>query len=176
MDSFKFVSTEGQQNGGVKVPFLEDATADTAPFHRVRKDANTIQGEIITWLAQLGAAAVWFQEGYFGQGGYKRYGYRVHFQYGGQRGLIRVAGLPIRDSETTNKINQVRVQALSNVREWLKTAVTSQVFSPGSDALIPHLLFGPGERTVRDWLHDQGSLPMLEPAEGDVVDGDWRDG
>lgn len=88
-------------------------------------------------------------------------GYVIHFSLQGGPGAIRVAGLLIR-LENEKKIKQVRVQALLNVRDWLKAAVTSQVFAPGNNVLYQHLLVD-GQRTVAD-MFATGNMPML--AEG----------
>lgn len=178
MMEFSFTPTEGR--GEIHVPFLEDARADFAPYYDVRgKSIDKAQTEVITELAKLGAGGVMFQAGYFGTGKDRRYGYNITFSYGGGQGIIRVAGLPIKLQHTDRKIEKARLQALMNVRDWLKGAVTTRVFSPGSDVLIPFMIVAhtSGKAyTVADYIRSMGELPQLNPGpsvevfEGEIID------
>lgn len=166
MSDFRFTPTDQSQN--LHVPFYEDARADFAPYYDIRnKTIGEAQKEVVTEMGKLGAHSVIFQEGYFGEGKQRRYGYVIQFGYSTARGVIRVAGLPMKQEHTGNKIRKVRLQALMNVRDWLKSAVTSQVFAPGNDVLIQHLLID-GQRTVADYITQTGNLPRLNPP---AVDG-----
>lgn len=167
---FRFTPT-GNQSNDLNIPNIEDARSDFAPYYTAYKNhtVESAKTQVITELAKLGAGGILFQEGYFEHGKAKRHGYNVYFQYGRAKGVIRVAGLPIGKSATETKIKQVRVQALLNVRDWLKAAVTSRVFSPGGDALIPHMLVD-GQRTVADYIHAQGQLPQLNAPSEIVVE------
>jgi hypothetical protein len=157
----------------LKIPYLEDARADFAPYYDVRnKTISQAQAEVTEQLGRLGAGVLHFQEGEFQIGNKTRYGFNIRFMYGGSQGIIRVAGLPIRLSKTDKKIHRVKIQALMNVRDWLKSAVTSQVFSPGSDVLIPYMLVDqtPGhEKTVADHIAAMQSLPVYNPKPDQVV-------
>ncbi len=177
MQEFTFTPTE--EHGAIQVPYLENARADFAPHYRSRKTIQEAQTEVITELAKLGAGGVMFQEGYFGTGDARRYGYNITFSYGGGQGLIRVAGLPMRGQPTDVKVKQARLQALLNVRDWLKSAVTARVFSPGSDVLIPFMIVarnGGQVYTVADYIQSTGNLPQLNPGpsaevlEGEIVE------
>jgi len=58
------------------------------------------------------------------------------------------------------------VQALLNVRDWLKATVTSMVFAPQSDILIPHLLVSPdSDMTIADHIRSRGDIPQLTSGE-----------
>lgn len=163
-----FTPDEDQQR--LEVPLFEEARADFAPYYRSKATVADAQRQIITEIAKLGGGAVQFQSGQYGT----RVGYRIFFYYGGQRGLLRVAGLPFKNPPTDIKREQARVQALLNVRDWLKSAVTAQVFSPGSEPLIPMLLVD-GERTVADVIATDGRLPRINPssaADPDVIEAE----
>jgi hypothetical protein len=147
-----------------KVPYFEDARADFAPYYTVKnKTIQQAQAEVANELGKLGAGVQSFQAGKFQIGKKTRYGFNIRFMYGGSQGIIRVAGLPMRSTVTKKKIEKVQIQALMNVRDWLKSAITSQTFSPGSDALIPYMLVDhtPGqEKTVADYIATMQSLPI----------------
>lgn len=170
---FTFTPTE---TDAIKVPYFEDARANFAPYYSVKKSIEHAKTEVITELAKLGAGGVLFQPGYFGDGKDKRYGYNITFGYGGGQGLIRVAGLPIKHAQTDKKIENVRVQALLNVRDWLKGAVTARVFSPGSDVLIPFMIVATnldGEPvTVADHLRSGYGMPLLNSGTATVLQGE----
>lgn len=160
-----------------EVPYIEDARADFAPYYSVfnksaeviTKDLERAKQEVISEMAKMGGGVVGFQQGYFNVGDKKRHGYRILFIYGGGRGMIRVAGLPIRGSDTPRQVNAVLAQALFNVRDWLKAAVTNKIFSPGFNVLIPFMLVD-GNRTVTDYLIETGHLPQLN-APGSYTEG-----
>lgn len=164
--SFDFTFIPTTKSTEIEVPYFEDARADFAPYYAVRnKSLTQAQAEVTSELAKLGASVLMFQEGKFQSGRLFRHGYSIHFMFGGRPGLIRVAGLPIRMKETDIKVKQVKLQALYNVRDWLKTAITNRVFSPGSVALIPFMLADttPGqERTVADMLMDGNMIRAIE--------------
>ncbi len=158
------------------VPFIEDARTDYAPYYSSKKTIAEVQGEIAAELGKLGGFVNMYLPGYFGDKP-KRYGYEIRFSFKGAPGLIRVAGLPMR-SETPTKKNQVAVQALCNVRDWLKMLVTQQVFMPGSEPLMQYLLVDgrDGQKTLAEYLLETGRLPLLaapkadEAVEAEVVE------
>ena len=167
---FSFTPTEADQSAA-HIPYFEDARADFAPYYSVRnKTIAEAKAEIATELTKLNAGILTFQEGYFGSKP-KRYGYIVHVQYSGSRGRIVVAGLPMNGKETEAKITAVRLQALMNVRDWLKAAVTAQVFAPESDMLMQFLLVD-GQQTVAQAIRVTGKFPLLaQPViEGEIVE------
>jgi hypothetical protein len=168
MTDFTFTSTEAATPD--KVPCYEDARADFAPYYASGKTVKSAQREVADEMAKLGGVIVAFREGFFGSKP-KRHGYEIDFLLYGQRGLLRVAGLPMW-SETEAKRQRVRVQALLNVRDWLKAAVTQPIFQPQSGhPLMMHLLVD-ARRTVADVIAQQSKIPAL--AAGDVIDGEFE--
>lgn len=168
----EFQFTPDSQQAQIEVPFFEDARADFAPYYRTSLSLADAQREIGTELSKLGAIPTGIIPGVYSSGKTKRYGFAIRFMYGGMPGVINAAGLPMR-SETQIKKKTVQVQALLNVRDWLKAAVTARVFSPGSDVLIPYLLVD-GKHTVAEYIADRGKLPsvstpMLENGATEIV-------
>lgn len=142
----------------IEVPFLEDARSDDVQFHTSRKSVEAAKAEVADVIGKLGASVTRFVDGtYESDSGVGRFGYAIYFQYGGVDGVIRVACLPIR-KYTDAKGKQVRVQALLNVALWLRSAVSAQIFSPGTDVLLPYLLVD-GDQTVADKIRAMGTLP-----------------
>jgi hypothetical protein len=171
--TFTFTATDADAR--FQVPYLEDARADFAPYYDVRdREPRDAQNMVITELVKLGASAIIFREGFFGTNP-KRYGYLLTFQRGLYPAQMEVAGLPMK-SETPNKIARVRIQALYVLRDWLKAAVTSQIFQPGSDPLVQFLLID-GKRTLSQVLIEDGHLPNINPLldSGNVVEGNWSE-
>lgn len=150
---------------GIEVPYFEDARADFAPYYRSRDTEAEARRAVLAELHKLDAFAT-FHPGMFTVRGEQRYGYEVRFHISGQPGVIRVAGLPFRGKATSQKVAQVRVQALLNVRDWIKTGITSQVFTPGYAVLVPFLLVD-GSRTIMDVLVQTGKIPQLNPPPDD---------
>ena len=113
------------------------------------------------------------RNGKFNVNGQERFGYVIEFLMQNAPGRIQVAGLPIH-WYSLKKENGVRVQCLLNVRDWLKAAVTMQVFSPDTSPLIPYLLV-PGadgqQHTVAEYILSRGNLPMLAAPEITVERG-----
>jgi hypothetical protein len=119
------------------------------------------QAAITEEMGKLGAGVLGFLPGHFRVNQQKRYGFVIRFTWGNGQGVIRVAGLPIKNQETQRKIEKIRVQALLNVRDWLKTMVTTRVFTPDFAPFLPYMLMD-GEKTVLDVIREGGSL-MLPP-------------
>ena len=163
----QFIFTPDQSEAiEVKVPFIEDARADFAPYYDNRMDEKKAESQVAAELAKLGGYVVGFHKGKFrfDEGERERHGYQIKFTCGGAPGVIRVAGLPIQYDETERKVKMVRIQALLNVRDWLKSAVTMKVFAPGTSVLLPHLLLPDGETTIADFIISHGQLPQLAPS------------
>lgn len=156
----------------IEVPYFEDARADVAPYYRSDAKERGAKSQVGEELAKLGGVVMAFHEGKFEEQGITRYGYQIEFVYSGSPGVIRVAGLPIKNEETDAKIRKVKVQALLNVRDWLKSSVTSQVFSPGSNPLLPHLLLNDGTTTFADYIRIQQSLPRLDTGTQIVIENE----
>jgi|ERR1041385_428877 hypothetical protein len=161
MQNFTFTPSE-EMESGIKVPFLEEARSSFAPYYDQRdKNDLKVKEQIYAEMAKLSAGNIIFQEGHFGDTP-KRHGYIVRFTLGGLPARMLVAGLPIRDGVTPLKILRVRLQALYVMRDWLKAAVTSQVFSPGNHPLIQFLLVD-GQRTLAQVVIEDRHLPNTNP-------------
>ena len=171
MSDFHFTPTE-EQKARIQPPYYEDARADFAPYYDpVDWTILKAKEAVLHELAKLGAGEIQFHEGFFGTGSAKRYGYLITFRYGGMRGQLTAAGLPMRSSATDKKITAIRIQALRNVRDWIKASVTAQVFAPHSDILLQYLLVD-GKRTVGDMMRETGRVPLLEEGalDGEIVE------
>jgi len=160
---FTFTATQPDAHK-IEVPFFEDARAQTAPFYASNKSIEVAQREVRDYLGKLKAEMVMFIEGEFTDGTATRYGYEIRFSYQGAQGLIRVAGLPMRRANPQKK-KKVLVQALLNVREWVKAAITGSTFSPGMSPLVGFLLVpGNQNQTLQEWIVEKQDLPNLNPA------------
>lgn len=169
MTDFQFTPTDGAAKA--KVPYYEDARADFAPYYRTKKANKAARNEVAAELAKLDGVIMAFREGYFGAKP-KRYGYEIEFLLFGRPAVLRVAGLPMY-SETPAKKAQVLVQALLNVRDWLKTLVTQQTFQPSAvNPLVVHMLMDNG-RTVGEEMAVRGRLPEIGSgiSEGEFSEG-----
>lgn len=169
MTDFTFTPTETTPQT-IKVPFFEDARADFAPYYAVKDAALNVEKAkdgVRNELSKLGAGSINFVEGIFGNGATRRYGYQVEFLVGAAKGRMSCAGLPIRESHTPHKVLRVKVQALLNLRDQLKAAVTAQVFAPGFHPLVGTLLL-PNGHTVSEQVVMQLSagLPTDRLLEG----------
>lgn len=171
MTTFNFTPDDPNTKDEIPIPFFEEARADYAPYYRTRKTIADAKQELTAALAKLNAIVIHFQEGHFGTGQQKRYGYQIIYQYHGARGIILVAGLPLKGQHTRTKIDQTRTQALLNVADWWTAALTNQVFSPGSDPLIMNLL-ADGQRTIAQYIRESGRLPALPAGETDIIEGE----
>jgi hypothetical protein len=164
------VFTPIKEDNTLEVPYFEDARADFAPFYRTRINLKELEGQVLGELAKLGAAG-FLVAGHFEIDGLTRCGYELRFSYMQGNGVIRVAGLPLRGKETKLKAEDVRKQALANLREWLKTAVTMQIFGDKGASLIPHMLVD-GKRTVAEVMLSTGYFPAL-PSGETIIDGEF---
>lgn len=155
----------------IKVPNYEDAKADYAPYYQSGRNMKepAAQAQIAAELGKLGAFIVGCFRGEYLIDGQTRCGYEIRFMFGGQQGIIRAAGLPMKHSATDKKKHLVRIQALLNVRDWLKSAVTARVFAPGHSPLLPHMLLPDGETTIAEYIAQQQMLPMLAPQSEEVI-------
>jgi hypothetical protein len=146
----------------IKVPYFEDARADVAPYANSERPIKAIQEEITGLLRKLEATNIQFQEGTFEDGKLKRHGYLVDFVYAGNPGRVEVAGLPIRYTPTSLKVDRVKAQALLIARDWIKQMATSKIFLPHSEPLLPYLL-ADGNKTVAEIIVETGFLPVPPP-------------
>lgn len=158
MNDFTF--TPDQTAVELKVPYIEEARADFAPYYGSDKSIERAKDELRAQLAKLGATILLIQEGTYNSGKQKRYGYQISYVYHGRGGIIKVAGLPIKHTHTATKINQVRRQALLIAVDWWRAVVTQQVFSPGTDPLLMNLLVDK-DTTVAEHIRRTGNLPAL---------------
>ena len=158
MASWTFTPTHDPMTAPT-VPYFEDARADFAPYYRSRKTIKQAKQDVTTNLGLLGAALIEFREGTFEINQQSRKGYEVVFNWVGNMGVMRVAGLPMH-SRTAVKEDQVKIQALLNLADWLKASITQRTFSPGDTPLLPFLLVD-GKRTLAEALAGGKSLPLL---------------
>ncbi len=142
------------------VPFFEDARTDIAPYYASEKTLNRAKKDVVTNLGLLGAMLIDFREGTFEIEGKSRKGYEVVFNWTGNVGVMRVAGLPMRNP-TIAKEERVKVQTLLVLADWLKSSVTQKTFSPGAAPLLPFLLVD-GKQTLIEALSGGKRLPLLE--------------
>lgn len=152
------------------IPYIEEARSDYAPYYKSSFSIQAAQAAVAVELGKLGGILTAFVSGVFESNTTKRYGYEIRFLFSGRPGLIRIAGLPIKAKETDAKLKQVRVQALLIARDWLKSSVTSSVFTPSSNILYQHLLVDQ-THTIADRLIESGQLYL---PSGDVVDGEFE--
>jgi hypothetical protein len=147
-----------EQSKRLKAPAFEDARADFAPYYSSKISEASAKAQIAEELGKLRADVLAFERGLFTVNGQARVGYLIRFSLDGGTGVIRVAGLPLR-SPTETKFQQVRVQALLNVRDWLKSAVTMQVFNPDTSPLLPYMTL-PNGMTVAEQVQAMLALPQ----------------
>jgi hypothetical protein len=149
------------------VPYWEDARADYAPYYRSRSSIEAAKNEVVGEMSKLGGLVTAFRPGWFGSDR-KRYGYEIHFLYNHAPAVIRVAGLPMKFDETEVKKAAIAVQALLVVRDWLKNAVTAQIFMPRSMVLMQFLLVpGSGQGSplnLGEYLRETGQVPLALPS------------
>lgn len=127
----------------IEVPFFEDARKDAAPYYAATRSIDSAKNEIVSRLNTLGASILSIESGTYVIDNQQRLGFTLHFMMtvgllNGTRGMIRIAGLPMR-SPSEDKARRVRVQALLIVADWLKAVITARVFSPDAHPLIPFL-------------------------------------
>lgn len=151
------------------IPYFEDSSASLGVVgHSTNRSERELKVEIERAVGHLGASIVLFQAGKFGN----RFGYRIEFLWGGSKGRIDVAALPLR-KETSSRISQAKRHALYSVMMRLMSQFNSQLVMPGDVPLVPYMLDKEG-RTLIEAMREQGQVPAL-PAPEDIVDGDWRE-
>lgn len=133
-----------------------------APGYDTSKKESELRGEIVAALKLLGAAKVTFTSGKFA-GDPPRYGYVIQFTLDGEDARMQVAALPLRGETATKKEKALR-QALYIVEKWLKSAITSRVFSPGYHPLMQFLLVEGGRETIGEMLVRYRGISMENPA------------
>ncbi len=154
------------------IPYFEEATAAFAPYYTVGAQGVTegqVKLEIAEEISKLGGEILGFQKVIY-EG---RYGYMIKYHLRHAPGVLHVAGLPIKHKATDKKIVNARVQALRNVRDWLKGAVTAEIFSPGCNILASHLLMPDSTFddpvTIVQYVMQRNELPMLSSAREEIV-------
>ncbi|MCD6346410.1 MAG: hypothetical protein J7L96_03215 [Bacteroidales bacterium] len=157
-----------------KIPYYESARSNYAPYYSSTKQIRQAKSEVIYQMSLLDAYVYNFVDGQYTINGLQRYGYEIYFSYGGQPGIIRVAGLPIK-SETQAKINKVKIQALLNVRDWLKTSLTQMIFNPGSNPLLLNLLApGSNDATLGEYFMSGKGNKILALEPGEVAEAEFE--
>ena len=154
------------------IPYFEDATASFAPYYTVGRhgmsEAN-IKLQISEEINKLNGDILGFQKVTYDG----RFGYMNKYSLNNAPGVIHVAGLPIKYTVTEQKKTYIRVQALCNVRDWLKNAVTAEIFSPGCNILASHLLV-PGSTfddpvTISQYVMQRKELPILPASSEEII-------
>jgi hypothetical protein len=157
--------TPDEAGKSVQIPYLEDAKGEYAPNYASKKTPEQAIVNLVSALSILGAAFLGATPGTFEDGDVRRYGYIIRFAYGTGIGEIRVAGLPMRATETANKIQQARTQAILTARDMFQAIHQAQVFIPGAaDFVMLYLLVDPKNKpgvTLRDHLRATGDMPEL---------------
>jgi hypothetical protein len=174
---FDFTPIENDKDDSLAVPFLENARADFAPYYTADQHSWTVAKAKVALESELGklsATVSRYREGDFTIAGQVRRGYQIEFIWKGVRGRIMVAGLPIEKTTTDVKLNKAKIQALLNVRDWIKVAITARIFSPGEHPLISHLILKNG-RTTAEQLLDSMHLPQLPAGEFEIIEGEVMD-
>lgn len=152
------------------IPYFEDASSSLGVVgHSTNRSERELKVEIERAMGYLGASVSLFQAGKFDN----RYGYRIEFVWGGAKGRIDVAALPIR-KETPARISQAKRQSLYSVMMRLSSQFNSQLVMPGDVPLVPFMLDKEG-RTLIEAMRERGKLPALPAPNQDAVDGEWRE-
>ena len=77
------------------VPYFEDAKSSIGVIgHATQRSERELKVEIERAMGHLGASVSLFQAGKYDET--NRYGYRIEFLWGGAKGRIDVAALPLR--------------------------------------------------------------------------------
>lgn len=165
--------TPDESTSTIKVPFWEDARADSAPGYRTRKSAEQLQSEIAHLIGRLGGQAAVFTQGIYGAGRDKRYGYQVSFNFLGRPAMMQVAALPMR-REAPGKKRDALIHALYTVAEQLRAQIVARVMSPGYEPLVQFMLVPGTDKTVGELVLISNGVPNLNPSlpSGDVVYGE----
>lgn len=159
---FKFTPMDEVDGAeSIRVPYWEDARADIAPYYSLRDwTLADMMKAVEVEFSKLGAGIRRFRYGVFDIEEQERHGFQIEFVWKGVKGRIVVAGLPMRGEITDTKLLKVKLQALAVTRDWIKAAVTAQVFSPGAHPLVPHLIL-PDGTTMAENVAKVTRLPNL---------------
>lgn len=142
----------------VKVPYFEDASSELGiTGHRTRKKIHELKNEVSAAMARLGGGVVAFREGEYSE---RRYWIRIEFTLGGARGRIDLATLPFRSGTTPTKHEDAVKQCLYVFRDKLVAEYNAMLMMPGSVPLVGYLI-GAGDKTVTEFMVEQGDLPLL---------------
>lgn len=163
MNTWAFTAEEAEKRERVEIaiPFFEDARKDFAPNYASRSTLVDAEARVMKEMKKLNAFVTAMERGVFSVGEHSRHGYLIQFVLENAPGVIRVAGLPMR-FPSKEKEAKVRVQCLLNVADWLKAAVTQQVFSPDASPLIPFLLLRDGRTVAEVVISGKFMLPEGE--------------
>jgi hypothetical protein len=158
------------QQGDLHVPFYEDASSSLGIVgHATGRSERELKVEIERAMGHLGASVALFQAGKFGD----RYGYRVEFSWGGQKGRIDVVALPIR-KETASRIEKAKRHALYSVMLRLEAQFNTQLTMPGDAPLMPFMIDNKG-RTMIEAMREAGSLPQLAAPDDGPIEAEFKE-
>ncbi len=171
MENIKF-EIDDDVSAKLPIPYFEEARAKFARYYTVGPDGTTesqVKLQIVDEISKLGGEILGFQKVIYDG----RYGYMIKYHLRNAPGVIHVAGLPFKHKATDKKKVHARVQALCNVREWLKNAVSAEIFSPGCNILTSHLLM-PGSTfddpvTIVQHVMQEKEVPMLAAAAREQI-------
>jgi len=145
------------------VPFFENVKGADVSGRHTEKKVEVLQKEIEDILVRLGAVGITFQAGEY-PGKTKRFGFRIGFVVGANRGRIDCAALPLR-TFTPHKKDRALAAALFLVRDELKAALMAKMYKPGSVPLLPYMLDNKG-RTLTEALTESPNVPLLVSLNG----------
>lgn len=158
------------EHDDLTIPYFEDAKSSIGVIgHATQRSERELKVEIERAMGHLGASVSLFQAGKFAD----RYGYRIEFAWGGAKGRIDVAALPLR-KETPSRISQAKRHALYSVMNKLEAQFNSQLVMPGDVPLVPYMMDAKG-MTLIEAMREQGKLPALPEPNQDAVEGEWRE-
>lgn len=158
------------EHDDLTIPYYEDASSSLGVVgHATSKKERELKVEIERAMGHLGASVTLFQPGKFGD----RYGYRIEFSWGGARGRIDVAALPIR-KETESRIKKAKRHALYSVMLKLEAQFNSQLVMPGDVPLMPYMVDKKG-RTILEAMREDGALPQLPAPDDRPIEAEFRE-
>ena len=143
------------------VPYFEDANSSNTSGHATSKTPEKLQAEIIGLIAQLGGAAVRFEDVAW-ESKPKRYGYLVRFVIinaddSAIKCRIPLAAQPMHQ-ETPARRRQVLAQVLYAFRETLQGELNALRYRPGYAPFAAHMVLPETNLTMMETLAERAGL------------------
>jgi hypothetical protein len=131
---WKFVSNGKPNKDLTHIPFFEDqGKVDIMNYNESTKSRAVALSELLLEISNLDGYGVTYQYGTFlGLETVNRCGYVIDFYCEARMIRMRVLALPTKEPENEE---QAVVQALLNMRDWLRASSVARVFSPGVDIM-----------------------------------------